>query len=255
MTRVTRSIKPTREPTHERAAPLAGIGGGPVPVRLGVTGTDTGVGKTLVACGIAASLRAAGARVAVMKPVETGGSDDAERLREAAGARHPLRLVRPAAYDDPAAPLVAARRARRPVDLEMLDRAHAELSRDSDAVVVEGAGGLLVPITESESYATLFQRWGLELVIVAANRLGVINHTLLTVAAARSHGLVVRAVVLNTAAAGFAGVAERTNEAVLKELLRSVPVVSLPFLPPPHDADRLAAAVRQLRPHLITRPA
>lgn len=225
------------------------------PLRLGITGTDTGVGKTLVSCGIAAALRAAGLRVGVMKPIETGGSDDAERLRRAAGDRHPLAVVRPIAYDDPAAPLVAARRARRPIDLDRLDEAVTWIAGDSDALLVEGAGGLLVPITETESYATLFARWELDVVVVAANRLGVLNHTLLTVAAAQAHGLAVRAVVLNAVAPSGGSVAERTNEAVLKETLRSVPVVSVPFIPPPHDPERLAAVAQRLRASVIARPA
>lgn len=223
-------------------------------LRLGITGTDTGVGKTLVACAMAASLRENGRRVGVMKPVETGGSDDAERLREAAGARHPLRLVRPFSYPDPAAPLVAARRAGRPVDMDALDRAFGEITADSDDVIVEGAGGLLVPITEEESFATMFARWGLELVVVAHNRLGVLNHVLLTVAAAGARQIPVRAVVLNRLAPTERDIAERTNEAVLKELLRTVPVVSVPFIPPPHDARRLASVARTLRTSVIARP-
>jgi len=224
-------------------------------LRLGITGTDTGVGKTLVACAIAAALRESGHRVGVMKPIESGGSDDGERLRAAAGARHPIQLVRPVAYEEPAAPLVAGRRAQQRVDTDLLDRALAAVERDSDALVVEGAGGLLVPLTETESFATLFARWRLELVIVAANRLGVLNHTLLTVESARAHGLTVRAVVLNTVSADQPGVAERTNEAVLKELLRVVPVLRVPYLRPPHDPSRLAAMVRDLRASVIARPA
>src|SRR4051794_21451453 len=131
-----------------------------VPRCIAVTGTDTGVGKTVVATAIIAALRERGLRVAPMKPIETGGGDDAERLLHAAGGTHPLALVRPIAFAEPLAPLVAARRARAPIDPGVLDAAFQRLAASVDVVVVEGAGGLLVPITEEESYATLFRRWG-----------------------------------------------------------------------------------------------
>jgi dethiobiotin synthetase len=201
-------------------------------IRLGVTGTDTGVGKTVVSRAVIAALRGAGHRVAAMKPVESGGTADAELLRDAAGAIHPMRLVGPVSLPDPLAPLLAARRANTPVDMAVLDDAFAELCSDSDAIVVEGAGGLLVPITETDSFETLFQKWDLDLVIVAPNRLGTINHTLLTIAAANARGLRIRAVVLNTVTAQPPDEAERTNLQLLQELLPSVRIVPFGFVKP-----------------------
>ncbi|MGI8548486.1 MAG: dethiobiotin synthase [Gemmatimonadaceae bacterium] len=221
--------------------------------RLAITGTDTGVGKTVVACAIIAAMRAAGARVAPMKPVESGGSTDAEQLRAASGIGYAMHLVRPFAFEEPLAPLVAARRARTHVDISVLDRAFADLSAMSDVVIVEGAGGLLVPITETENFATLFQRWNLPLVIVAANRLGALNHALLTVDAALAHGIDVRAVVLNSISNERPGTAERTNQAVLKELLRTVPVVSFPHTDRPGDHAHLAMLARELSSHATMR--
>jgi dethiobiotin synthetase len=167
-----------------------------------------------------------------MKPIETGGSDDAEQLQRAAGTQHPLELIRPVALPDPVAPLVAARRAGTQVDLRRLDQAFDTLCASSDVIVVEGAGGLLVPITESENFATLFRRWNLDLVIVAANKLGVVNHTLLTVETALQHGLTIQAIVLNTIHDGLQTVAESTNSALLSELLPSIPIHTFSFLRP-----------------------
>lgn len=184
-----------------------------------------------------------------MKPVESGGSTDAQQLLDASGIAYPMQLVRPFAFEEPLAPLVAARRARTRVDVNVLDAAFRELCTMSDAVVVEGAGGLLVPITETESFATLFKRWNLPLVIVAANRLGALNHALLTVEAALAYGIDVRAVVLNSVSNERHGAAERTNQAVLKELLRTIPVVNFPHTRTPQDYVQLATLARELSSH------
>lgn len=213
------------------------------------------MGKTVVASAIIAAMRFAGARVAPMKPVESGGSTDAQQLLDASGIAYPMQLVRPFAFEEPLAPLVAARRARTRIDVNVLDAAFAELCTMSDAVVVEGAGGLLVPITETESFATLFKRWNLPLVIVAANRLGAVNHALLTVEAALAYGIDVRAVVLNSVSDERHGTAERTNQAVLKELLRTIPVVNFPYTRTPQDYVQLATLARELSSHTtMTRP-
>jgi dethiobiotin synthetase len=188
-----------------------------------------------------------------MKPVETGGGEDAEILRAAAGNVHPLALVRPYAFPDPIAPLVAARRARRPIDIELLDRSFRALESSSDAIVVEGAGGLMVPFTETHSVADLFKLWELDVVIVAANRLGVVNHTLLTVDCARAYGLTVRAVVLNGISNDRSELAPRTNEALLKELLLTVPIVSFPYTTAPLDFLQLAALARDFSTQTLRR--
>ena len=103
----------------------------------------------------------------------------------------------PITFPHPSAPLVAARRAGQRIDLESARRRVRDASARVRRLLVEGAGGLLVPITERVSFDGLFARWALDLIVVAANRLGVINHVRLTLAAARAAGLRVRAVVLN----------------------------------------------------------
>ncbi len=213
-------------------------------IRLGITGTDTGVGKTLVGCGISAALARRGLRVTAMKPIETGVAAkdvtrDGARLARAAGDARPLALLAPLTLPDPVAPLVAARRARITIDLDALDHAVRSAEDGTDVLIVEGAGGLLVPITERVSFDTLFARWSLELIIVAANRLGVINHVRLTCAAARATGLAVRAVVLNRVTPGDADASVADNAKVLAEL-ENVRVIELPWTPHPDDLDVVA---------------
>ena len=233
-------------------------------LRLAVTGTDTGVGKTLVACALAAALRARGTAVAAMKPFETGVAErhagtDAERLRRAAahagGLLPPPEDVCPAVFAEPLAPLIAAEREGRPVALAALDDARARLERGLDAapgpraLLVEGAGGLLVPLLRDDAgrvvdFGTLAARWSLDLVVVAGDRLGVLNHTLLTVREAERAGLRVRLVVLNALRPAPADVAEATNLGALQALLPGVPVIAFPFVPTAEQDDLGALAAR-----------
>jgi dethiobiotin synthetase len=209
-------------------------------IGIGVTGTDTGIGKTVVSRALVASLRGRFERVAAMKPVESGGTEDSESLWRATGMSHPMELVCPISLAEPLAPLIAARRADTSVDLRLIDAAFEKLCAASDAIVVEGAGGLLVPITENESFATLFGRWDLDLVIVAPNRLGTINHTLLTVLAAQKYGLRVRAIVLNTISDQPDGTPERTNPGLLRELLPNIRVIPFAYTRTPEDASNIS---------------
>jgi dethiobiotin synthetase len=210
-------------------------------IRLGVTGTDTGVGKTLVASALVYLFRRRGLRVAAMKPVETGDGDDGVRLWHVSGASDSVDDVAPIRCPDPLAPALAARRAGQELDLARLDAALARLTHDRDAVIVEGAGGLLVPFTDTLGFDGLCRRWSLDLVIVAANRLGAINHTRLTVRAAEAAGLRVRAVILSTVNTDPPDLAQQTNLAALREFA-GAPVFALPFQRSP------AAAASALEP-------
>ena len=171
---------------------------------LFITGTDTGVGKTFVACALAQALRARGRRVAVMKPVETGVGDvpeDAVRLRAAANDGAPLDAICPLRFRAPLAPAVAARLEGRTIDVEELVAAIGRRARDADILLVEGAGGLLVPVEGRTTWADVAARAGLPLLIVAANRLGTVNHCALTARVATAAGLAVRGFVLSQPAA------------------------------------------------------
>jgi len=164
-----------------------------------ITGTDTNVGKTYVACALATALRAAGRRVSVAKPVETGVTDqpeDAKRLRGAAGDEEPLDRICPLRFAAPLAPTAAARLERRSIDVDALVRWIAERRASADVLLIEGAGGLLVPLSGTFTYADLAVRCDLPVLIVAANRLGTVNHTALTARVASAAGLAVRGFVL-----------------------------------------------------------
>ncbi len=167
---------------------------------LFITGTDTGVGKTFVACALATAFRQRGRRVAVMKPVETGVEGepaDALALRAAAADPAPLGDICPYRLRAPLAPAVAARLEGVTIEVARLVALVARRRQDADVLLVEGAGGLLVPLDGQTTYAELAVRAGLPLLIVGANRLGTVNHCALTARVAAAAGLVVRGFVLS----------------------------------------------------------
>ena len=188
---------------------------------LFVTGTDTGVGKTFVACGVLRALRRRGLNVGAMKPAETDvapGVDpaDAAALRAAAGADDPLDLVCPLRLRAPLAPLAAARAEGREVELASVREAFSELSRRHAFLLVEGAGGLLVPLAEGFTYAELAVETELPVLVVARRGLGTLNHTALTLEACAARSLAVEGVVLNRAPGAPEDASEETNAAVLE---------------------------------------
>jgi dethiobiotin synthetase len=204
-----------------------------------VTGTDTGVGKTVIAGGLAMLWRRQGLRVGVFKPIATGcawrirlglTSDDAECLSYCAGCDLPLDVVNPIRYRRPVAPMVAADESHTPIDFDVLWHAYDQVCRASDAVIVEGVGGLLVPIERRKLVADLAVDIGLPLLIVARAGLGTINHTLLTIEAARARGLKIAGVVLNGYNARSPSLAEETNPATIAECA-GIPVPTVV----PHD--------------------
>lgn len=206
---------------------------------LFVTGTDTGVGKTYVTCALATALRARGRRVSVMKPVETGVAgqpEDALRLRAAAGDPAPLDDVCPYRLRRPLAPGVAARLEGLAIDLARLEALVARRLREADVLLVEGAGGLLVPIASSVTWADLAARLRLPLLVVAANRLGAINHCALTARVAEQLGIRVLGFVLSHPSPAADESAAGNAEAIA--MLTCLPVLA----ELPHAADPAVAA-------------
>ena len=202
------------------------------PTGIFITGTDTEIGKTVVAGGLAAALKAAGINVGVMKPIASGGiqhkgsivSEDALFLKHAARVDDALDLINPICLRHPLAPSVAAEIEGVSIDLRQIDEAFAQLRRRHEFIVVEGVGGIAVPICEEMLVADMAQRFHLSLLIVARPNLGTINHTVLTVEFARSYNLEICGIVLNASQEEPKGLAEETNP---KELAR---LTNLPIL-------------------------
>ena len=197
-----------------------------------VTGTDTGVGKTRVAAGLTAALRQRGLQAGYFKPVQSGCPEEGGRLiptdariaQELANLPEPLDLLTPITLRLPLAPGVAAAQEGIKVDLERVADVFLELARRYEFLVVEGAGGLYVPLVDNDFLVLDLARWlKLPLLVVARAGLGTINHTALTVLAARRAGLPVAGVVLNRCSA-TPGLAEQTNPAVI-EAITGVPIL------------------------------
>ena len=195
-----------------------------------ITGTDTGVGKTLVACGLAGALRRHGFSVTPFKPAETGctrdgGSQrliaaDAEMLRRATGSKAALETICPYPFEPPVAPWVAAEQAGVTIDPERLEQCYRELAASHDIVLVETAGGILVPLGEHLHYADLARLLNLPVLVVIGSKLGAINHTLLTLELLKHSGLAVLACVLNHPYREE-DPAIATNEQTLRRLVKS----------------------------------
>jgi len=197
---------------------------------LFVTGTDTGVGKSIVTGGLAAVLREHGVNVGVMKPVETGclqkdGSffpADAQFLKEMAGVGLPLELIVPYQFKEPLAPSVAAEREGITIDSNQLVKKFEHLSHHHDVMLVEGAGGLLVPLYQKILFIDLVKRFKLPVLIVSRATLGTINHTLLTFRAARAEKVPVVGIVINNLSPEK-NAASETNPEVITRLV-DIPV-------------------------------
>jgi dethiobiotin synthetase len=227
------------------------------PRGLFVTGTDTGVGKTLVSCAILRALGRRGRRIGVYKPAETGcptGADghlfgeDCRRLCVAADAGQAEASVASALYPVPAAPLVSAEAAGDAIDPDQLVRDFEKLAADYESVLVEGAGGLLVPIAEGFTYADLAERLRLPVLVVVGSKLGCLNHALLTLAELSRRGLPVVGTVLNEiGAAAEAPHAVATNRETLLRFSSVPDLGQLPWLDAGarDDPDALADAAER----------
>ena len=177
-----------------------------------VTGTDTGVGKTVIACALLRQLCRQGLKAVGMKPVAAGCertdqgliNEDVELLRAAGAGALPRETVNVYAFEAPIAPHIAARREGTRIDLALIARRLEQLCAQSDAVVVEGAGGFMVPLTESQTFADLAVLLELPMVLVVGMRLGCINHALLTAQAIHGRGLRLAGWVANRIDPGMA---------------------------------------------------
>ncbi|HYA87471.1 MAG TPA: dethiobiotin synthase [Nitrospirota bacterium] len=214
-----------------------------------ITGTDTGVGKTYIAERLVSGLRRKGMNVGVMKPAETGCGNragrlipsDALRLKKAAATDDSLALINPYRFREPLAPFVAAQRAGKKIDPRVITRSFNTLCRKHEFVVVEGAGGIMVPLTRHFTYRELAYTMRLPVVIVARPGLGTINHTLLTVSALRLQDIPVAGIIINYAIERRVGLAEETSPSIIAEM-SDLPILGTVF----HGEENLARIVGQV---------
>lgn len=213
-----------------------------------VTGTDTNVGKTLISCALLYGFAAQDKRVIGMKPVAAGCNDDGQnddvvQLRAASNVRLGVDTpsndpVNPYCFAPAVAPHLAAQLAGVSIDLARIAEAFAELAAQADIVVVEGAGGLLVPLGVAQDSSDLMRELGLPVILVVGMRLGCLNHALLTVEAIAARGMKLAGWVANVLDADLAMLDE--NIAALRQRIRAPLLGVVPYQPQP-DAREIAA--------------
>ena len=195
-----------------------------------ITATDTNVGKTITAFVLATLLKEKGVDVGVMKPVQCGG-DDAEFLTNSLDLKDDFADINPFYTDEPLSPNIAFRRAKKTISVSKILTSYRRLAMHHDLILVEGAGGLMVPLKKNYCVSDLIKEMDLDIIIVSRLGLGTINHTLLTINQAKSFGLRVKGVIFCTTHKQKKGVAETTNPHVIKEfgdvnILGTIPYLS-----------------------------
>ncbi len=224
-----------------------------------VTGTDTGVGKTVIAAAIIKVIRALGMSVCGMKPVETGCTrigntlypSDGMFLKKAAAMEETINHITPYCFETPVAPSLASEIEGNPVNVDSIVEEFQSLQERHDVVVVEGVGGILVPIKRDYFVLDLIRDLKLPLIIVSRPFLGTLNHTLLTVNYALKEGIKVSGIVINFTRPPDVTVAENTNPMMLQQLSQ-VPVMgTFPHLENLEDGTIEKAALRYLNTEII----
>jgi dethiobiotin synthetase len=241
-----------------------------------ITGTDTGVGKTVITAALIQAIRILGLKVCGMKPIETGclisecevrgsgfgvHSPEAEALRlkdrvlipsdgmflkKMADMDDSIDLVTPIRLANPLAPLPASEIEDIPVDIEKIRKAYAELSEKYGVVVAEGIGGLLVPLKRDYFVLDLARDFGLPIIVVSRPGLGTINHTMLTASYAIKEGIAVAGIIINYSQPPEGTPAEKTNPEVIKRI-SPVPIIGIfPYLKDIEKTTIEKAAVKNL---------
>ena len=213
-----------------------------------ITGTDTGVGKTIISAALVKAVQFLGFRAVGMKPIETGCKrpavsrqhrehrddslipSDGKFLKAISNSDETLDLITPVRFENPLAPLPASEREGIPVDMEKITNAFATFAHKYTVLIIEGVGGILVPITKDYFVLDMAKDFGLPVIVVTRPGLGMINHTLLTVNYALKEGLTVGGIIINYSRPAEGTIAEQTNPKVLATIC-PIPVLGIfPYL-------------------------
>ena len=203
-----------------------------------ITGTDTDVGKTVICAGLAAALKKRNIDVGVMKPVATGVnnrnskfiSSDVEFLIKASEVKDEISLINPYCIDLPLAPNIAFKLRKKNISVEKIKHCFEELKEKHSLLIVEGIGGLLVPIRDNYLVADLIRDLDISLIIVSRNGLGTINHTLLTIRQAQESGIDILGVIFNKLDRDKNDISKKTNPTIIKEIAEVDVFGELPYL-------------------------
>ncbi len=226
---------------------------------LFITGTDTGVGKTIISSAIISALRSRGIKTGAMKPIETGcitigkslNPSDGIFLKNIAQMDEPVSQITPVCFELPLAPLVASEIEGKEIDLQKIKDNFLKLTERYEICIIEGIGGLLVPIKKDYFVLDLIKELGLPLVVVARPSLGTINHTLLTVNYALKEGLKIAGIVINFCRTPDGSIAESTNPGTIQQLT-DIPVIGVfPYLESLDKENLERAAVKHLDLELL----
>ncbi len=219
-----------------------------------ITGTDTGVGKTIAAGAVIKAMNSLGLKTCAMKPIESGcGREgdvlipyDGMFLKQIAHMDQPLTAITPCCFESPLAPLSASELEMRHVNMAEIKKAFVGLSKTYEAIVVEGIGGLMVPISKGFYTVGLAAEFGLPLLVIARPGIGTVNHTMLTVNCALREGLQVAGIILNYSKPPENSLAEKTNPMLLSQVC-PVPIIGiLPYLKSIDEETIATTAIKNL---------
>lgn len=203
-----------------------------------ITGTDTGVGKTVVTGAIIKALQARKIRTAAMKPIETGCMvkdnllfpADGMFLKKTALMDEAISQITPYCFETPAAPFVASRLEKKDIDIGVIRTCFDLLMDRYGKVIVEGLGGIMAPIKKDYFVSDLIKELALPVIVVCRPAMGTINHTLLTVNHALKEGMVVAGIIINFSRPEENTIAEQTNRSVIEQLSPVAILGTLPYL-------------------------
>jgi dethiobiotin synthetase len=224
-----------------------------------VTGTDTGVGKTIITAALIKASGLLGFKTCGMKPIETGCLREGDTfipsdgifIKTIAHMEETLNHISPCCFEEPLAPLPASEIEGTPVDFEKIRKEYAALSQKYDVVVVEGIGGLLVPIRKDYFVLDFARDLGLPVIVISKPGLGTINHTMLSVNYAIKEGLIIAGIIINYSRPPEGSPAENTNPDVIKKI-SPVPIVGIfPYLQDLEETTIERAIVKSLNLEII----